>query len=182
MQKPVSTEIFTCRRNFLLVPLVGSRDGRMDKPTTIRFPASHKQRLRMVAAERGVTMEDVVVEAFESYISGKSGSTPPTEAHTVPALNSVIGNGEKADNGFTKYSKSDQKLHDMLQEVLDSGHHQSRVLAIQAIKSAHDLYRAVGGELSTHQINPNRPPNRAAAAPANDEAEAFIGTHHSKHD
>jgi hypothetical protein len=74
-----------------------------EHPTTINFPPTRKRELKLEAANRGVTMEALIVEAFDSYMASKSGkSTPPARSP-----------------GKVKASPH-QKLHDKLEYILNS--------------------------------------------------------------
>jgi hypothetical protein len=120
------------------------------------------------------------------YISGKSEVSTPTESHTVPTPDHRVEGRTTQENlysGFTVYSRSEQRWHDMLQDVLTGGHHQSIITAQNAIKLAHDVSRATRGELKKDEIDrSSRDRILADAESAAREAEDYLRTHNGSVD
>lgn len=57
----------------------------VSKPTTIRFPARLKTQLRIAAAERNATMEQVVEEIFAAYFDRTSGESTTPQKIIAPS-------------------------------------------------------------------------------------------------
>jgi hypothetical protein len=59
----------------------------MDKQnTTINFPGHKKQALKIEAAKRGITMEQLVLKSFDAYVYGTHASTTNTETGKHPSV------------------------------------------------------------------------------------------------